>query len=400
MDVSPEHNLKQASSTKPTIEETNKWDNDKLLEWIQQRLPKLLKGGILEKFKTAHIRGDVFLNHAGDVEFFENTCNLPFEISWELAYLSWEIAGGETAGIKGKLLSLIPCVPGRRQANNLTGLSKVDAKEAFKAGIKYTPPGPLVHSSGADWAYQPHPDQYEILATSVLESYNSYKSNNIDKTYLPTYFYVGGAGTGKSRHASEFACSVQNAITFRTQHPLHPELWQRLKRGFVFHVSFEGKTPLTEEEMSNPWNAIGVRMLHQLLGKPIDYIRSRYVADPGAVFRLVAAAENVDPYDDLTGILVVDAIHKTLIGSDDGNDKNSAFYRLLDQIGGLSLTRRHHSETKGAAPFIMTCVTSTSFLAIRDFLTSSNRPHVYLPINKLSAPTWKHGCGPASRRVG
>ena len=76
----------------------------------------------------------------------------------------------------------------------------------------------------------------------------------------------------------------------------------------MFHVSFENETPLTVEERSDPWNAVGVRMLHQLLGKPIDYIRSRYVAGPATVFRLVAAAENVDLYDDFTGILVVDGL--------------------------------------------------------------------------------------------
>ena len=53
-------------------------------------------------------------------------------------------------------------------------------------------------------------------------------------------------------------------------------------------------------------------MLHQLLGKPIDYLRSRYVASPRAIFRLVAAAENVDLYDDFTGILVIDGVQKAI----------------------------------------------------------------------------------------
>src|SRR5271170_7223743 len=32
--------------------------------------------------------------------------------------------------------------PGLLRGDNLTGLSKVDVKEAFRAGIKYTPPHP------------------------------------------------------------------------------------------------------------------------------------------------------------------------------------------------------------------------------------------------------------------
>jgi hypothetical protein len=213
------------------------------------------------------------------------------------------------------------------------------------------------------WKFQPHPELYETLATNVLNHYAHYKKNEIDEAYIPAYFYLGGAGTGKSRHGLEFASLVQEAITFRTQHPLYHELAQRLKKTFVFHVSFDNGTPLTAEEMSNPWDAIGTRMLHQLLRKPIDHIRNRYVADPATIFQLVAAAENVDLYDDFTGILVVDGIQKALTGHDDGRNKNSAFYGLLSQISELGLQSRHPSETRGGtlreASFIVTCVTAT-----------------------------------------
>src|SRR6516225_8309648 len=105
-----------------------------------------------------------------------------------------------------------------------TGLSIVYADEAFKFGIKYKPPHSLVGTSGADWVFQPHPELYETLAANVLEHYINYRNNKIDKTYIPTYFYLGGAGTGKSRHASEFAFSVQEAIKLHTQHPLYDGL--------------------------------------------------------------------------------------------------------------------------------------------------------------------------------
>ena len=98
------HNSKQASQAKPTIEEIKNWDADELLEWIQQNRPKLLKGDILEKFRAEDISGDVFLHHAGDVEFFNKKCNLPSGTSERLANLASELAGGETAGMvqKGK----------------------------------------------------------------------------------------------------------------------------------------------------------------------------------------------------------------------------------------------------------------------------------------------------------
>jgi len=441
----------QPSHIKPTIEEIKEWNEDELLKWIQQKRPGLLRGDNLEKFKAAFIRGAFFVKQAGDVGFFKKECNLPIGISGELADLAREIAGGETAGTMSKLLSFIPCTPRRQQANNVTGNTQqagdaemsdtasksllsverladlmrkiavretagryylsyhahhvdsklttpVDAEEAFKTGIEYKPPRPLVKTRGVDWTFQPHPELYETLATNVLEHYDHYKKDEIDKTYIPAYFYLGGAGTGKSRHGLEFASSVQEAITLRTQHPLYHELAQRLKKAFVFHVSFENGTPLTVEEMSNPWNAIGTRMLQQLLSMPIDHIRKRYVADPAAIFRLVAAAENVDLYDDFTGILVVDGIQRALREHSDGNEKTSVFYGLLNQISGLSLLSRGPSETKEGtlreAPFIMTCVTATCFGPVQGFLADTHRKRVYLPLNRLQPPTYKNDKSP------
>src|SRR5438270_5358826 len=98
------------------------------------------------------------------------------------------------------------------------------------------PPDSLVHTSGQNWVFQPHPELYETLATNVLEHYQHYTRNEIDKTYIPSYFYLGGAGTGKSRSVSEFATSIQEAIRLNPQHALYNELAQRLKKSFVFHV--------------------------------------------------------------------------------------------------------------------------------------------------------------------
>jgi hypothetical protein len=280
----------------------------------------------------------------------------------------------------------------------LTGLPKRDIEEAFKGGIPYTAPRPLVGTSGSDWVFQPHRELYETIATNVLEHYDHYKKNKIDKTYIPAYFYLGGAGTGKSRHASEFASSVKAAIKSHTQHSHRDELAERLENAFIFHVSFENGTSLTAKEMSDPWYAIGTRMLHQLLGEDVEKIGRRYVASPRDIFRLVAAAQNVDLYDNFTGILVVDGIQKALKGDNDGRNNTSTFYGLLGQIGDLSLMSRDLSKTEGGtprqAPFIMTCVTATCFGPIQDFLGDSHRKRVFLPLNRLVAPTWKKDHSP------
>jgi hypothetical protein len=308
--------------------------------------------------------------------------------------------------MKSKLLSIIPCTPRRQQANNVTALRNV--QDTFKAGIPYKSPRSLVKTSGKNWNFQPHPDLYKSLAPHILEHYTQYKKDNVDKIYAPIYFYRGGAGTVKSRHGSEFASSVQEAIgLYAERHAelhtdddhcdhcnlcdLYNELSQRLKKAFVFHVSFENGTSLLHEEKSNPWNAVGVRMLHQLLDESLKIIRGKYIAEPDDVFQLVAAAEKVDLYNDFTGILVIDGIHNAMMWDNEGMDKESVFYSFLNQIGDLSLMSRDPPETGEGkmrkSPFIMTCVTATYFRPAYEFLAQTHHKRVYLPLNQLDMPT-------------
>jgi len=104
------------SQAKPTIEAIRSWDENDLLDWFKKHHLKLLKGDEAEKLRNQRITGKVFLNHGGDVEFFEKKCNLPIGTSEMLADLANEIM--ETVGMKSKLLSFIPCTPRRQQANN------------------------------------------------------------------------------------------------------------------------------------------------------------------------------------------------------------------------------------------------------------------------------------------
>ena len=57
--------------------------------------PGLLGGDNLEKFKGAFIDGDVFADHASDVEIFENKCNLPIGISIDLVDMARELIADE-----------------------------------------------------------------------------------------------------------------------------------------------------------------------------------------------------------------------------------------------------------------------------------------------------------------
>jgi len=106
------------SQSKPTIEQIESWDKDKLLEWIQQELPGLLTGDDLEKFNVASIRGRAFVKYGGDVEFFSGF-KLPYGSGYELAGLAREIVEGETVDAKSMSIPFIQCTPRRQQANNL-----------------------------------------------------------------------------------------------------------------------------------------------------------------------------------------------------------------------------------------------------------------------------------------
>jgi hypothetical protein len=103
MASSPEDDPKQACQARqaqPKIENREKWDPCELITWIEREEPRLLNK--LEVFKKRDISGRVFLNHAGDPDFFGKKCDMSVRQSDMLAQLAAKLAGGETAGMKSK----------------------------------------------------------------------------------------------------------------------------------------------------------------------------------------------------------------------------------------------------------------------------------------------------------
>ena len=74
--------------TIPTIQEMQTWNTEKVLRWIQQRDPNILKGDNLEKFNNEYIMGTAFL--ASDVEFYQ-TRGLPRGVGLALKDLADEV---------------------------------------------------------------------------------------------------------------------------------------------------------------------------------------------------------------------------------------------------------------------------------------------------------------------
>ena len=117
---------------------------------------------------------------------------------------------------------------------------------------------------------------------------------------MPVYLFLFGAGTGKSRNAAEFHKTAVDCLGDED------ELRVKLRNAWVFHTSFENGISLKLSE-SDPFTAIGTRMLYQLLPeKALDQIDYK-PPDPLAVLRQVAKGEK-KKLEDTTVILIVDGM--------------------------------------------------------------------------------------------
>ncbi|KIX10030.1 uncharacterized protein Z518_01111 [Rhinocladiella mackenziei CBS 650.93] len=76
----------------PTIQEMISWNDEQLLEWIQQTRPDILYDDEdVLTFKEAGISGSTFLEYAEDLDFFKRT-DLPLRVYWDLASLARRVS--------------------------------------------------------------------------------------------------------------------------------------------------------------------------------------------------------------------------------------------------------------------------------------------------------------------
>ncbi|KIX05608.1 uncharacterized protein Z518_03580 [Rhinocladiella mackenziei CBS 650.93] len=92
----------------PTIQEMESWNDEQLLEWIQEIQPNIFrnKKENVSTFKAAEIDGSTFLDYAGDIDFFSKT-QLPPGVYGALASLAKKVKkqngqSDQTAGQKRK----------------------------------------------------------------------------------------------------------------------------------------------------------------------------------------------------------------------------------------------------------------------------------------------------------
>lgn len=213
------------------------------------------------------------------------------------------------------------------------------------------------------WEFQASAKLLAVLCTAVEDHYQSFK---LGFTTIPTYLYLSGSGTGKSRHASEFHQSVLKSLP---EGQTKSELRGRLESAWVFYVTLENGHGLGYNECAQDgMTVIGSRILLQLLGGSLTDILNTYQPPhPETVFQLIAKSEKKD-LSQQTIILVVDGLHNL--------PDDLQFNGTLTELGNLS-----HGG------FRLVCVTSTFRDRIETALKPSRRLRIYLPIEPLNPPT-------------
>lgn len=237
-------------------------------------------------------------------------------------------------------------------------------------------PGSLVNSPGRQWDYQASPELTEVLHDEVKQHFDNNVRQYIDKTTMPLYLFLSGAGTGKSRNAAELDKTIYKCFD-GTYFDENQQLVSQLQSRLVFHVSLENGTSLREEE-SDPWKAIGARMLLQILQNDVPREKKLSVSNitsmwhpstPDEIIQLLSPAGS-SALDKRTVILVVDGLHNisTVFGE----------YKMLEVLTSLG--------DLAHCGFVIVCGTSTVSGPFDRLLAGSRRRRIPLLCSPLDPP--------------
>ena len=112
--------------------------------------------------------------------------------------------------------------------------------ELTNVDLIYRPPRPstLLNSPGRSWDYQVSPELINILHVEVQKQFDLYKKGYADKSTIPLYLFLSGAGTGKSRNSSELWQTTYRCFN-RDYFPRMDEIAHQISNAFFFfHISF------------------------------------------------------------------------------------------------------------------------------------------------------------------
>lgn len=199
--------------------------------------------------------------------------------------------------------------------------------------------------------------------------FDSYTNHHVDKTAIPLYFFLSGAGTGKSRNAAELHQTVYKCFNGH-YFQRNEKLANLILDAFVFHVSFENGTSILPCE-KDPLLAIGSRMLLQLIQ---DKAGSLSLDDVHAKFHPSTPSEIIHFFmkqnAERAFFLVVDGLKNVqdIFGE-------MILMQTLTALGDLA-----------QQGFIIVCGTSVSYSLIDKILKGSQQRRVLLPCASLDPP--------------
>ncbi|CAG8715913.1 6839_t:CDS:2, partial [Funneliformis mosseae] len=240
-------------------------------------------------------------------------------------------------------------------------------------GLQYKKPKPLLYGVDKNWVYQPGQGLHEKLRNELRMHYEYYLGGIVDKTFIPIYLFLSGAGTGRSRNAEEFYNTTLACLSDSKD----LKLKESIRNALVFNVGFENGNSLRNGVEIEAYSAIGTRILKQLLPeKHLELIIAEYEAPlPWQMFELVAKYEEIE-MNDATIFLIVDGLQNLMNSINYCNDQSSDFFRTLTNIHELALS--------GA--FVITLCTATATNSF-EVLKITHRRRVELPIASLDPPT-------------
>ncbi|CAG8641889.1 5740_t:CDS:2 [Funneliformis caledonium] len=199
---------------------------------------------------------------------------------------------------------------------------KFTATQKLPDQLEFRNPHPLLIGSGSIWDFQASNALRGKLKEAIHDHYKFWKAEQREKTKIPEYFILAGAGEGKSRTAQELPkllieCAESDA-----------DLQNRLKDALVFNLSFENGTKLIRGEENISSNAIGNRMLFQLLKQPNETwndFKNRYDVTPEDVLRKIAK-HRTQEVKDLNVIIILDGLQVAMDHPKDGKNKNTNYF--------------------------------------------------------------------------
>ncbi|CAG8631663.1 229_t:CDS:1, partial [Paraglomus occultum] len=239
--------------------------------------------------------------------------------------------------------------------------------------LQYKRPKPLLETLGSSWNFQSSEKLKGVLREALITHYENFMLGKTDKGSIPVYMILSGAGTGKSRTATE----LQGLAIECTDD--QPELCNRLKEALVFNLSFENGTAFDVALEKDTQEAIGKRMLFQLIDDINSwqtFIKNCPNVIPDQIFDKIAASYGKSTKD-LTIFLTIDGMQTTMADENDGKNKASMFYSMLTQ---LSIIAR-------SGLFVICTCTATIHAPFDQFLAASHQLRIFLPTCSLDPPT-------------